>query len=86
MPFNSAHGLGMTTFGLEENVCVSGVKACPHWSGRLVTFFSLEEAGSEIRFVANCAKPIHCRAWEPETLVIKMVCFPTMEGETPIAI
>lgn len=31
----------------------------------------MERVGNEIRFVADGAKEIHRRAWEPETLVIK---------------
>lgn len=46
----------------------------------------LEKVGSEIRFVADCAKLIRRRAWEPEALVIHRVCFSAMEGKRPIAI
>ena len=31
----------------------------------------MEQVGNEIRCVADSAKEIHHRAWEPETLVIK---------------
>lgn len=31
----------------------------------------MEQVGNEIRCVADGAKEIHHRAWEPETLVIK---------------
>lgn len=43
----------------------------------------LERVGSEIRFVANCAKQMHCRAWEPGALVIRMVCF-SVEKKDPL--